>query len=52
MEIFQSSGQAVLTIRRLLHNLLTAQFSEEESKRRIFENGTYKQFEKYVRLKP
>ena len=49
MEIFRPSGQAILTVRRLLHNLLTAQFSEEGSNRRIFENATYEQFVKYVR---
>ena len=43
------SGQSILTVRRLLHNLLTVRFSEEGSNRRILENETYEQFVKYVR---
>ena len=44
LQIFRQSSKAILTARRLLHNLLNAQFSEEGSNRRIFKNEKYDKF--------
>ena len=47
--IFRPYDQAKLTARRLLHNVLEAQFPEKESNRRLFENGIYEQLVRDVR---